>query len=115
MLKNGEEKRWGKKEVGEKKVALVMCMELNRVVDAPRRGPAAGTAARRDRWGKEGGLVNIYYKLLLLFANSSFECEWTIPTPTRKKYLTISPERRHYFITGMFIDLFHFTSTRNEH
>ena len=34
--------------------------ELHRVVDAPRRGPAAGTASRRDRWGKEGGLVNIY-------------------------------------------------------
>ena len=47
-------------------------MELNGAVDAPRRGPAAGNASRRDRWGEEGGMVNIYYKLLLLFANSSF-------------------------------------------
>ena len=46
--------------------------ELHRVVDAPRRGPAAGTASRRDRWGKEGTGEYIYYKLLLLFANSSF-------------------------------------------
>ncbi len=37
-----------------------MFMELNRAVDAPRRGPAAGIASRRDRWGKEGGMVNIY-------------------------------------------------------
>ena len=37
-----------------------MWMEVNGAVDAPRRGPAAGNASRRDRWGKEGGLVNIY-------------------------------------------------------
>ena len=57
----------------KKRVALAMWMELNGAVDAPRRGPAAGNASRRDRWDKEGGLGNIYYKLLLLFANSSFE------------------------------------------
>ena len=56
----------------KKRVALEMWMELNSAVDAPRRGPAAGNASRRDRWGKERGLGNIYYKLLLLFANSSF-------------------------------------------
>ena len=37
-----------------------MWMELYGAVDAPRRGPAAGNGSRRDRWGKEGGLVNIY-------------------------------------------------------
>ena len=37
-----------------------MWVELNGAVDAPRRGPAAGNASRRDRWGKERGLVNIY-------------------------------------------------------
>ena len=37
-----------------------MWMKLNGAVDAPRGGPAAGNASRRDRWGKEGGLVNIY-------------------------------------------------------
>ena len=55
--------------------------ELHRVVDAPRRGPAAGTASRRDRWGKEGTGEYIYYKLLLLFANSSFV---SIPIPHNK-------------------------------
>ena len=58
--------KWRGNEVGgnrgerKKEVALVMCMELNRAGDAPRRGPAVGRASRRDRWGKEGGLVNIH-------------------------------------------------------
>ena len=43
-------KRGGKKKRG----ALVKWMELNLAVDAH------GTASRRDRCGKEGGLVNIY-------------------------------------------------------
>ena len=65
FIDNGEcmLEKWRGNEVGEKrsgrkkKVALVMCMELNGAVDAPRRGPAAGTASRRDRWGKEGVLI----------------------------------------------------------
>ena len=62
----------GKKRWGEKKGDFGSRTELHRVVDAPRRGPAAGIASRRDRWGKEGTGEYIYYKLLLLFANSSF-------------------------------------------
>ena len=53
--RGGGKKRWDKKRGG-----LGSCMELNRVVDAPRRGPSAGTASRRGRWGKEKGMVNIY-------------------------------------------------------
>ena len=71
--KRGEgKKRWGKKgDFGSR-------TELHRVVDASRRGPAAGTSSRRDRWGKEGTGEYIYYKLLLLFANSSFGRHCTI-------------------------------------
>ena len=65
--RGGGNKRWGKK-----KDDPGSCTELNLVVDAPRRGPAAGIVSRRDRWGKEGTGEYIYYKLLLLFANSSF-------------------------------------------
>ena len=66
--RGGGKKRWGKK-----KGDFGSCTDLNRAVDAPRRGPAAGTASGRDRWGKEGTGEYIYYKLLLLFANSSFD------------------------------------------
>ena len=69
------EKWRGKEEVEKyvgKKGDFGSRTELHRVVDAPRRGPAAGIASRRDRWGKEGTGEYIYYKLLLLFANSSF-------------------------------------------
>ena len=46
---------WGKKRWGETNGGFGSCMELNRVIDASRRGRAVGTASRRDRWGREGG------------------------------------------------------------
>jgi len=70
--RGGGKKRWGKHRYFGSRT------DLKRVVDAPRRGPAAGIASRRDRWGKEGTGEYIYYKLLHLFANSSF-------APTRNK------------------------------
>ena len=54
--RGGGKKRWGKHRYFGSRT------DLKRVVDAPRRGPAAGIASRRDRWGKEKRLVNIYIK-----------------------------------------------------
>ena len=51
-------KGWQNAERGQAQKYIECASVLNRAVDVPSRWPAAGKASRRDRWGKEGRLIN---------------------------------------------------------